>query len=161
MAERTVRDLLSLRWPLVPDDVSRRDVWREAWDELHQSGILDALIGAQGRVVYTAEDVAAGAKAVLALHPPEGGWDGLSNEHKQEMLAIAPFARRIGLDIISLGRLRYEEHSGLGELVDHVKRYVNRFPAGQSNYHVFLYVQLRNIIYTGSDPGLNLLLCQG
>ncbi|MHC4661794.1 MAG: B12-binding domain-containing radical SAM protein [Planctomycetota bacterium] len=43
---------------------------------------------------------------------------GNVGETREEMLAIAPFARRIGLDIVSLNRLRYEEHSGLGEIVD-------------------------------------------
>ena len=61
---KTVRELLSPRWPLVPDDVERRDTWREAWDQLQQSGILNALIGAQGRVVYTEEDVEAMGKAI-------------------------------------------------------------------------------------------------
>ena len=43
---------------------------------------------------------------------------GLMGETEEEMLQIVPFAREIGLDLISPNRLRYEKYSGLARLVD-------------------------------------------
>ncbi|MFQ3674952.1 MAG: radical SAM protein [Endomicrobiia bacterium] len=48
---------------------------------------------------------------------------GLIGETEQEMLAIAPYAKSLGLDIISLNRLRFEKYSGLKELLDNNKDY--------------------------------------
>ena len=61
----TVRELLSPRWPLVPDDALRRDVWREAWDQLRQSGILDAHIIPGANAVVTAEGLEDGTAALV------------------------------------------------------------------------------------------------
>jgi magnesium-protoporphyrin IX monomethyl ester (oxidative) cyclase len=43
---------------------------------------------------------------------------GLLGETEEEMLQIVPFAREIGVDLISPNRLRYEKYSGLARLVD-------------------------------------------
>ncbi len=43
---------------------------------------------------------------------------GLMGETEEEMLQIVPFAREIGIDLISPNRLRYEKYSGLARLVD-------------------------------------------
>lgn len=43
---------------------------------------------------------------------------GLMGETEEEMLQVVPFAREIGIDLISPNRLRYEKYSGLARLVD-------------------------------------------
>jgi anaerobic magnesium-protoporphyrin IX monomethyl ester cyclase len=43
---------------------------------------------------------------------------GLMGETEEEMLQIVPYAREIGIDLISPNRLRYEKYSGLARLVD-------------------------------------------
>ena len=43
---------------------------------------------------------------------------GLFGESEEEMLAIAPYARDIGVDLISPNRLRYEKYSGLAKLLE-------------------------------------------
>ena len=58
--------------------------------------LLDALVGAQGRVVYTAEDVEAAAKAAYARHntpdrtlAPPLIWEELSARKRGDWFAIA------------------------------------------------------------------------
>ena len=43
---------------------------------------------------------------------------GLFGESEEEMLEIAPYAREIGVDLISPNRLRYEKYSGLAKLLE-------------------------------------------
>ena len=43
---------------------------------------------------------------------------GLMGETEEEMLEIVPYAREIGIDLISPNRLRYEKYSGLARMVD-------------------------------------------
>jgi magnesium-protoporphyrin IX monomethyl ester (oxidative) cyclase len=43
---------------------------------------------------------------------------GLFGESEEEMLEIAPYARSIGVDLISPNRLRYEKYSGLAKLLE-------------------------------------------
>lgn len=43
---------------------------------------------------------------------------GLIGESEEEMLEIVPYAREIGLDLISPNRLRYEKYSGLNQLLE-------------------------------------------
>ncbi len=48
---------------------------------------------------------------------------GLMGETEEEMLEIAPYAREIGLDLISPNRLRYEKYSGLAKLLEENEEY--------------------------------------
>jgi radical SAM superfamily enzyme YgiQ (UPF0313 family) len=43
---------------------------------------------------------------------------GLFGESEEEMLEIAPYAKEIGVDLISPNRLRYEKYSGLAKLLE-------------------------------------------
>jgi radical SAM superfamily enzyme YgiQ (UPF0313 family) len=48
---------------------------------------------------------------------------GLMGESEEEMLEIVPFARGIGVDLISPNRLRYEKYSGLALLMEKYEGY--------------------------------------
>ncbi|MFC1693046.1 B12-binding domain-containing radical SAM protein [Candidatus Latescibacterota bacterium] len=54
---------------------------------------------------------------------------GLIGETEREMLEIAPFSKKIGVDFISLNRLRYEKYSGLKDLLEAHRDYY----IGESN----------------------------
>jgi len=58
---------------------------------LHRSGILDALIGCQGRVVYTEEDVEAAAKTIVARQSRQTAvmWWMLTDDEKREVINTA------------------------------------------------------------------------
>lgn len=48
---------------------------------------------------------------------------GNIGETEEQMLSTATFARSIGADLIHVSRLRYEPHSGLGELIERTPGY--------------------------------------
>ncbi|TET34346.1 MAG: B12-binding domain-containing radical SAM protein [Planctomycetota bacterium] len=69
---------------------------------------------------FTTSDVAEAMRSLARSRVLINGYFIIGNigETDRAMLSIVPFARRVGLDIISLNRLRYEKHSRLGELID-------------------------------------------
>lgn len=66
------------------------DAWAQMLDWLESFGILDALIGAQGRVVYTAKDVAAAAKVVCRECPMRDRDCVFLNEGEESKCGYSP-----------------------------------------------------------------------
>ncbi len=97
--------------------------------KMHRAGFRLLMIGlesAQDKSLkllnkgFKTEDV---KKAFAVLHKSNmltNGYFivGLFGESEKEMLEIAPYAREIGVDLISPNRLRYEKYSGLAKLLE-------------------------------------------
>jgi len=81
---RIVRDWIEAEWPDVPDmestsefDMGIHEGMHRCGGALKRSGILDALVGAHGGVVYTAEDVERAAEVLCDAERQQDMADGV------------------------------------------------------------------------------------